>query len=483
MDAAHDYTSSAPLALRRGRDLLARESLPIVVSSAFVALLTVLVPRLLSSDGWLALVVGRLIARDGLPHHDTLAALTAGRTWVDQQWLGQLAIYGIERAGGIRLVLAVNVACVVGAFVAAAALARRRGGEPSTVAGVGLLLLLPYLVSAMNVRTQSFAYLPFVALVPLLGTRGKVNARRVALVLVLLAVWANVHGSVLLAAGVVALRGATVLGQRHGGRGTGLTLLIAPWLCVFVSPYHVHLLAYYADTVFNRSFSTYLSQWAPTSFSAISAPLLVLLFAVPWLLGRVRRSYSAYEQVLLGLAAVVGLLAVRNWPFAALLILVLTPAGLDAALRKRRSRPAPAVGAVIAAVVAIAALVGLVHTLSRPGSSLHKAYAPAAAQAAARAAAATHGRVYAGITFADWLLWADPELTRRVVFDVRYELLHASEVKRVVLFDNGSGVDQPLGRPTVFVLDPIAEKQAVRGLGADVRVVYKTDEALVARVR
>ena len=99
---------------------LAHESLPVVVYSAFVGLLAVLVPQLLSSDGWLALVGGRLIAHHGLPHHDTLAALTSGRDWIDQQWLGQLAIYGLDVVGGIRLLLAVNLLLVAGAL-------RRRG--------------------------------------------------------------------------------------------------------------------------------------------------------------------------------------------------------------------------------------------------------------------------------------------------------------------------------------------------------------------
>ena len=51
--------------------------------------------------------------------HDTLGALTQGREWIDQQWLGQLAAYGVETAGGVRLLLALNVGLVAGALVAA----------------------------------------------------------------------------------------------------------------------------------------------------------------------------------------------------------------------------------------------------------------------------------------------------------------------------------------------------------------------------
>jgi hypothetical protein len=53
-------------------------------------------------------------------------------------------------------------------------------------------------------------------------------------------------------------------------------------------------------------------------------------------------------------------------------------------------------------------------------------------------------------------------------------------VKRLVLFDAGSGIDRPLGSPKVFVLDPDVDSRAVKGLRPDVRTVYKTDHAVVA---
>ena len=96
---------------------------------------------------------------------------------------------------------------------------------------------------------------------------------------------------------------------------------------------------------------------------------------------------------------------------------------------------------------------------------------------------AINATAYAGISFADWLLWTHPELAGKVVFDVRYELLHAPEVKRLVLFDAGSQVDAPLGRPATYILDPDFERDALEGLRPDVRTVYKTDHAVVVVVR
>ena len=461
---------------------LAHESLPIVVCSAFLALLAALVPQLLSSDGWLALVSGRLIAHHGLPHHDSLAALTYGRDWVDQQWFGQLATYAIEAVGGVRLLLAINVLLVGGAFIAAAVYARRRGARPATVSVILFAALLPFLVTAMNVRTQSFVYLPFVVLVGALARDRPLSVRAAGVVLAVIVVWANVHGSALLAAGVVALRGAIDLYRPPRSR-IAWALLIGPWPCLLASPYHVHLLSYYGKTAFNSSFSTYLSQWAPTTFSLVAAPLLVLVFATVWMLGRAAPAYTTYETWLAGASALLALLAVRNWAFASLLLVMFTPHGFDLALRKKAARPAPPIGAVVAALAALAAVASVVGSLSSATPDLTQNYPAEAARAAAAAASGRDAQVYAGIPFADWLLWTHPELTGKVVLDVRYELLKASEVKRLALFDAGNTATARLGSPVAYVLDPDTESHAVKGLSPDVRTVYNTDHAVIAVVR
>jgi hypothetical protein len=469
---------AAPRALG---ETLARESLPVVVCSAFVGMLALLVSRMLAADGWLALVSGRLIAHHGLPRHDTLAALTSGREWVDQQWLGQLATYGLDSVGGIRLVLAVNVVLVAGAFVAAARYAQNRAAAPPTVAIVLLAVLLPFLATAMNVRTQSYAYLPFVALVALLARDRRVGGRTAVAVLAILVVWANVHGSALLAAGLIALRGLVDVSSPRTRDRIAWVLLLAPWACVLASPYHVHLVSYYGRTAFNPSFSTYLGQWAPTTFSPVSASLLVLVFATVWMLGRSASAYTRYEQCLLAVAVVLALLAVRNWAFASLVLAMLAPHGFDRALRKRPPRPTPAVGAVVAGLAALGAFAGVVAALGASRANLIHDYPAAAGQAAAAAVAANPGaQVYAGIPLADWLLWTHPSLEGKVVFDVRYELLRTSEVKRLALFDAGSQLDAPLGRPIAYILDPNVEEDALTGLRPDVRTVYKTDQAVVA---
>jgi hypothetical protein len=49
-----------------------------------------------------------------------------------------------------------------------------------------------------------------------------------------------------------------------------------------------------------------------------------------------------------------------------------------------------------------------------------------------------------------------------------------------VVFSGGSGLGEPLGDPRVYVLDRRSDKNAIDGLRKTVRIVYKTDTALVA---
>ncbi len=55
-------------------------------------------PQIFVGDSWMTLVGGREIVEHGLPHHDAIGVITAGRTWTDQQWLAQLAFYGADVA-------------------------------------------------------------------------------------------------------------------------------------------------------------------------------------------------------------------------------------------------------------------------------------------------------------------------------------------------------------------------------------------------
>ena len=94
--------------MRRGGPwrIVSGDGLLVLVLGALGTLLATQVGRMMDTDGWLALVVGRLIDEHGLPSRNGLTVLGHGKDWVDQQWLAQLLVYESQRVGGLGLVVA-----------------------------------------------------------------------------------------------------------------------------------------------------------------------------------------------------------------------------------------------------------------------------------------------------------------------------------------------------------------------------------------
>src|SRR5207248_1015257 len=117
----------------------------VMVVATFAIVMLVSVRTGLVVDGWMALVSGREIAQHGVPTHDALTVWAHGRRWVDQQWLAQLLIYWLARAGGFKLALLVHAGRGVGALAAAATAARRLRGSARAAPWI-CLLISPYAV-------------------------------------------------------------------------------------------------------------------------------------------------------------------------------------------------------------------------------------------------------------------------------------------------------------------------------------------------
>src|SRR5690242_12512696 len=135
MSAQQEASGLSPAAVAseraasRARTLREENGTLVMVLGTFAIAMLATVQGSLAADGWLGLLSGRLIVAHGLPAHDTLTLWAHGRRWVDQQWLSQLGLYGLWRAGGLRLALLAHTCLALGGLAGAAALARRLGGS------------------------------------------------------------------------------------------------------------------------------------------------------------------------------------------------------------------------------------------------------------------------------------------------------------------------------------------------------------------
>ena len=425
MSAGHNTVTAAP---PRTLDVLrsamaarlAEDGTLVIVLSAFALVMLIALRHGLVVDGFMALVSGREVAQHGLPAHDALTVWTHGRRWTDQQWLAQLGLYELVRLGGVKLALFVHAVLAVGGVVGAAALARRLGATSRSVAWVCLPVFVAVYPEAAVLRPQSFGYPLFVAVLWLL------TSRRYLFVFPLLVLWANLHGSVVLGAGLVALAGVAELLKRRVTL-RAVALVLAPWPCLLVSPYALQLPAYYERILHGGDFNKFVSEWAPTTLTAETAPVYLLAIAGMWLIGRGAGRVSTFETLAFVATAALAFDAVRNTAWFGLVALVVLPRLLDGIRRSPAVEPQRLNRLLGPAIVGVVLVTG-VALAAKPASWFTAQFRPAAADAAA------HGRVLAMSQYGDWLLWTHPELRGRIAFDARFELFRSADVGRLGTF-------------------------------------------------
>ena len=463
---------------------LEENGLLVIVLGAFAIVFVLSLHTQLVVDGWMAIVSGRWIVQHGLPTHDALTVLSHGHRWIDQQWLAQLGLYGLWRLGGVKLVLFVHALLVTSGLVGSALFARTRGATARSVTWIAIPVLIAYYPVASVMRPQTFAFPLFTAVLWLVLADARQPSRRVFWTLPLLVLWTNLHGSVVLGAMLVSLAGIVGMVKQRPASGRAIALLLAPWACVFASPYGPHLPAYYEKILVGGDFKQFVTEWRPTTLTAQTAAVYLLVLGGLWLLGSAGRRVPLLDQLAFALASVLAFEAVRNTAWIGLVALAVLPPAVD----RLRGAPAeePARLNRILSVTILATLVIAVVGVAVKSTSWFTTGFPTAAARAASSAAGPQGRVYASSPFADWLLWSRPGLTGRVAYDARFELLTQAQLQRIAHFESRVGNWLQTARGyQVFVLDPRSNHALEQSLrhALPLRVVFSSPQVVVLRRR
>ena len=191
--------------------------------------------------------------------NDPYSFVQAGQPWLNQQWGAQVVFAAAYRPLGWAGV-ALTYAAALGAGFAFLYRACRRAG--SDVRTAAILTILGFLIgaSSLGARPQALAVPLFTGTWLLLARRD----RWTWLVPVLAVVWANVHGSFVLAPvlAVFAL-GDDLVSRKPPGRSAAI--VVATIAATAVTPFGLAVWSYAVDVATNDTIRNTVAEWRPPS--------------------------------------------------------------------------------------------------------------------------------------------------------------------------------------------------------------------------
>jgi hypothetical protein len=255
---------------------------------ALVGALAICLDRFHNGDFYLSLVSGRLIAQHGFVDHYPFATIAKGGTWMNQQWLSELAFFRISQAIGPTGLTVIYAFLITAPLALLLWLCRSKGWHMLIAVAA---FYFPGLLAVIHPRAAGFTVVIFSLLVALLAVvwrgRAGVGPRRyprwwvgVAIV-ALFALWANLHGGFI--AGLLLLGLATIgfaidhwrgiPGNLPLSRIAGLALIavLAAAAVTFSTPLGAAIWSYLLSFQ-NQAISLASTEWQ----SAFGDPLAIL---------------------------------------------------------------------------------------------------------------------------------------------------------------------------------------------------------------
>jgi hypothetical protein len=285
-------------------------------------------------DFWWHLKAGQIIVATGsIPRADLFSFTCPGRRFILQNWLVEVIYWGAYRVGGLAIVVTLNSAMLVAAFLPIYLLCREAARGPRTAAIVACMAV-GALLTFSNVRSQVFSFACFSATYWVLFAY-RARRRNALWVLPLLMIaWVNLHGGFVLGLGLMALflgseavrrlvlgaRPDTLSPSELAGLATALALSLVATL---LNPEGYRAYSSVTAVTQDPVSQSFVTEWQPPRFDQVGvlgfygpffAALLVFLYATERL--------DLTELALFIGFAVFALTALRN---AIWFVLVVTP--------------------------------------------------------------------------------------------------------------------------------------------------------------
>ena len=286
---------------------------------------------------------------------DVFSAAAYGKPWLNQQWLAQIVLATAFRLGGwfglaaLRALLTALVLTFVFLACRAAGATTRLAAWLTLAGGV----LLP---AGLMLRPQLLGILCFTVTAWLLARR-RTHPRGVWIVIPVAIVWANVHGSFVLAPLLLGL--GWVEDRWVRGRASPSLLLagLGSVLATMVNPYGYRVWSYAAGLTTNPVIRQTITEWQPPTIQIYTGAVFFVSVAVvaALLIARVRRPVPWGSLLPLAVFLGMALVAVRGVCWWALVTpIVLAGVLSDGPANTERRDPAGPLNVVIVSVLALA---------------------------------------------------------------------------------------------------------------------------------
>lgn len=244
--------------------------------------------------------VGELVLRDGIMRTDPFTFTFAGRTWIPQQWGGEVLMALAHGVGGLDALLLGFSLLIAATFALVFRLLRAGGMGPmlaATVAGFAMVAAGFHFYIRPHLATIAFSAVLMAVLVAF--DRGRIPLKALLWLVPLHVVWTNVHGGML---GGVFTLGLASLGWgslfllkkdsplkswRSIGALAAIVLLCG--LAMFVNPIGLELQRTWFRIVGSGAMAKYVTEHSPLNpfregdraVLAFAALYLVLLLSAP----------------------------------------------------------------------------------------------------------------------------------------------------------------------------------------------------------
>ncbi|MCP3370395.1 hypothetical protein [Bradyrhizobium cajani] len=260
----------------------ARAALPWLVGLGVYATLLILGQRLLSDpDSYSHIEVGRwIIAHGTLPANDPFSFSMHGAPWVPFEWLSEVIYAGAYALSGWSGVVVVAAAAIALAFGLFTFFLLRELSPTYTL----LMVIAAAILSAPHMLAR-----PHVLVLPVMVTWAAALVRRMDRggpppywALPLLVLWANLHGSVILALGLIGPAGLEALLREKPSEWPRVFLRWLPFTALAVAascltPHGPESLLMPLTTLGLGSALAWIAEWRPQDFSHIGVFELLLL--------------------------------------------------------------------------------------------------------------------------------------------------------------------------------------------------------------